>query len=287
MVAVHNDLPTNDFNALFHNLVHRDDSYLNIGDGRVLPMASATSFYDPVVPPGTAQLGVSFSAAHWLREDPAANVAGSFLIADATGRARAALTRQADTDWTNFLAMRASDLATGGLLFVQMIGSERPEGTGQRVTARKLLRAMYEVASAMSDAGRLRREALDRYAFPTYMRTEAEAVAPLDRQDSPVHGAFRVNLAHVDPVVNPYYEAYRKNGDRDEYAKGYIAFVRAFSESTIRRGLLAPGVAGGPVDAAADDFYAELERRTACDPEWSVFEDWTLTVALTRRDTGR
>ena len=286
-VAVHNDLPTNDFNALFQNLVHREDTYLNIAGGRVFPMASATSFYDPVVPPGTAQLGVSFSAAHWLREDPAASVTGSFLIADATGGARAALTRQADTDWTNFLAMRASDLAVGGVLFVQMIGSEGPAGIGQRVTAARLLRAMYDVASDMADAGRLRREALHRYVFPTYMRTVAEAVAPLDRQGSPVHGAFRVNVAQVDPVVNPYYEVYRKSGDRDEYAKRYIAFVRAFSESTIRRGLLTPGVVGGPVDATADDFYAELARRTARDPEWSVFEDWTLTVALTRQDIAR
>jgi len=287
VVAIHNDLPTNDFNALFRNLLNRADSYLRIPGGRVLPMASATSFYEPVVAPGIAQLGVSFSAAHWLREEPQATAANSFLIADATGEARDALARQADADWTRFLAMRASDLGPGGVLFLQMIGSLPADGEGQKVTARELIHAMYDIAEGMVDEGRLRQDALDHYVFPTYMRTADEARTPLDRRGSAVFGAFRIDVAQVDPVPNPYFETYLKTGDARAYAEHYVAFVRAFSESTIRKGLLGPGVIAGSLDAAVDDFYAELQRRTALDPEWSKFEDWTLTVALTRLDTPR
>ena len=284
LVAVHNDLPTNDFNALFRNLFQREDSYLRVPGGHVLPMASATSFYEPVVPSGGAQLGVSFSAAHWLREEPTARVADSFLISDATGQDRRALAEQADRDWSRFLAMRAADLAVGGVLFVQMIGSLPPDGHEQQVTARKLIRAMYDVAKGMVDDGRLRQEALDRYVFPTYMRTVAEATAPLDRPSSRLAPSLRIDVAQVDEVPNPYFEAYRETGDRQVYAEHYVAFVRAFSESTIRKGLLGPGIIGGSLDAVVDDFYADLQRRTALDPEWSRFEDWTLTVALTRLD---
>ncbi len=282
VVTVHNDLPTNDFNTLFRNLSHREDSYLRVPGGPVLPMASATSFYEPVVPSGRAQLGVSFSAAHWLREEPTARVPGSFLISDATGQDRKALAQQADRDWSRFLAMRASDLGAGGVLFVQMIGSLPPDGHEQKATARKLIRAMYDVAKAMVDDGRLRQEALDGYVFPTYMRTVAEATAPLDHPSSPLARSFHIDVAQVDAVPNPYFEAYRETGDEQIYAEHYVAFVRAFSESTIRNGLLAPGIIGGSIDAAVDDFYAELRRRTALDPEWSRFEDWTLIVALTR-----
>jgi len=285
VVTVHNDLPTNDFNALFRNLFQREDSYLRLPGGRVLPTASATSFYEPVVPSGRAQLGVSFSAAHWLREEPTARVSDSFLISDASGRDREALARQADDDWSRFLAMRASDLDAGGVLFVQMIGSLPPHGHEQKVTARTLIRAMYDVANGMVGDGRLRQEAVDDYVFPTYMRTVAEATAPLDRPSLPLSHMFRVDVAQVDEVPNPYFEAYRKTGDRQFYAEHYVAFVRAFSESTIRNGLLGPGTIDGLVDAAVDDFYAELQRRTALDPEWSRFEDWTLTVALTRLDS--
>ncbi|HEV2310593.1 MAG TPA: hypothetical protein VGU73_08725 [Acidimicrobiia bacterium] len=35
-------------------------------------------------------------------------------------------------------------------------------------------------------------------------------------------------------------------------------------------------------DEALDAFCDELRPRSALDPEWSMFEDWTLTVALTR-----
>jgi len=119
------------------------------------------------------------------------------------------------------------------------------------------------------------------------MRTADEARAPLDRRGSAVFGAFRIDVAQVDPVPNPYFETYLKTGDARAYAEHYVAFVRAFSESTIRKGLLGPGVIAGSLDAAVDDFYAELQRRTALDPEWSKFEDWTLTVALTRLDTPR
>jgi len=243
-------------------------------------MASATSFYEPVVPSGRAQLGVSFSAAHWLREEPTARAPDSFLISDATGQARKALAQQADRDWSRFLAMRGSDLVAGGVLYVQMIGSLPPDGHDQKVTARKLIRAMYDVAKGMVDDGRLRQEALGGYVFPTYMRTVAEATAPLDHP--PLAHSFRIDVAQVDEVPNPYFEAYRETGDEEIYAEHYVAFVRAFSESTIRNGLLAPGILGGSTDAAVDDFYAELQRRTARDPESSRFEDWTLTVALTR-----
>jgi len=254
VVTVHNDLPTNDFNALFRNLLDREDSYLRVPGGRVLPMAWATSFYEPVVVSGSAQLGVSFSAAHWLRKEPAATVPGSFLIADATGEAREVLARQADTDWTRFLAMRASDLAAGGVLFVQMIGSLPPDSHEQKVTARKFIRAMYDVANGMVGEGRLRQESLRHYVFPTYLRTVAEATAPLDRAGSPVVGSFSVDVAQVDEVPKPYFETYVKTGDGRAYAKDYVAFVRAFSESTIRKGLLAPAVLGGSLDAAVDDF---------------------------------
>ena len=281
VVTVHNDLPSNDFNGLFHNLVERDDSYLRVPGGPILPMASARSFYDPVVPAGTANVGVSFSAAHWYRDNPRAAVPNSICAVDGSGPPQTALAAQADEDWTRFLAMRAADLAPGGVLFVQMIGTAVDGDGRHQVTAARLLRAMHDTAAGLVDAGHLRREALERFVFPTYMRTVEEAAAPLERAGSPAAGRFRADRIAVSPIANPYLPIRHDHGD-EAYATAYVAFVRAFTESTLRRALFEPGATDESVDAMTDGFYADLQRRTAVDPHWSVFEDWTLTVALTR-----
>ena len=282
VVAIHNDLPTNDFNALFHNLVQRADSYLTVHSGPILPMASPRSFYETVVPRATANVGLSFSSAHWFRETPSSSVPGSICAMDASGPARVTLAKQADNDWTRFLEMRASDLTPGGILFVQMIGTQVDADGTRHVTAERLLRAMYEVAAGMVEQGQLRRDVLDGFVFPTYMRTAGEARAPLERPGSPVTAGFHANIVSVQPVPNPYLDELHKAGDEHDYAERYVAFVRAFTESTLRRALLEPGAVGQSVDTSADRFYTELRRRTAADPQWSVFEDWTLTIALTR-----
>jgi hypothetical protein len=41
-------------------------------------------------------------------------------------------------------------------------------------------------------------------------------------------------------------------------------------------------VTDGDVDGASDDYFARLTARFAADPERDRFEDWTLTVVLSR-----
>jgi hypothetical protein len=269
VAAVHNDLPTNNWNELFANLAARSDSYLALPGPPVLPLASAISFYEPAVPAGTAHLGVSFSAAHWLRTQPDVEVDG-FYFCEASGAARATLAAQADADWTTFLTARAADIAPGGRLLVQMIGTDGPD-----VTARKLMRAMTEVARAMVDARVLDGHAFERYLLPTYARTPDEARRPLERP-SALTDAFKVEVARTDPVPNPYLDQWHRDHDAAAYGRSYAAFVRGFTESSLRANLFGS-------DALLDDYFARLERRFAADPEADAFEDWTLTVALTRR----
>ena len=283
VAAVHNDLPTNDWNELFANLSSRPDSYLGLAGPPVVPLASAISFYEPAVPAGAAHLGVSFSAAHWLRTQPDVDVRDGFYFCDASGDARAALAAEADADWTTFLSARAADLARGGRLLVQMVGTDpQPPPAEPNVTARKLLRAMTEVAREMVDAGALERPAFERYLLPVYARTPEEARAPLERS-GPLADAFHVEVARTDPVSNPYLDQWHRDRDAAAYGRSYAAFVRGFTESSLRANLFEPGGRGADTGAQLDDYFARLERRFAAHPEADAFEDWTLTVVLTRR----
>jgi hypothetical protein len=285
IVAIHNDLPTNDWNQLFRNLAASPDSYLELAGPPVLPLASAVSFFLPAAPARSVHLGVSFSAAHWLREQPTVAVPKGFYFCEATGQARAALAQQADDDWTAFLTARAADLAAGGRLLVQMVGSAGApgeDGGEPEVTARKLLRAMAEVATGMANNKLVDRGAVRRYILPVYARTVNEARAPLVRADSPVHDAFTVIECRTDPVANPYYTKWLSDHDNAAYARAYAAFVRGFTESSLRDHLFGPGTTGTDVDAAVDEFFTRLTARFEADPERDRFDDWTLTVVLAR-----
>jgi hypothetical protein len=283
IVAIHNDLPTNDWNQLFRNLTTSPDSYLQLGGPPVLPLASAVSFFLPAAPAGSVRLGVSFSAAHWLREQPRVAVPNGFYFCEATGKARTALAEEADADWAAFLGARASDLAPGGRLLVQMVGSAPGDDGGEPdVTARKLLRAMTEVATGMANNGILDRGAVRRYVLPVYARTVDEARAPLARPDSPVHDAFSVIECRTDPVANPYFTKWLSDHDNAAYAHAYAAFVRGFTESSLREHLFVPGAKTTDIDSAVDEFFTRLTARFEADPERDRFDDWTLTVVLAR-----
>jgi len=272
--ALHNDVPTNDFNQLFVNLVATPGSYLEL-DPPVLPLASAASFFQTAAPAGSIRLGTSFSAAHWLSSQPEVVVPQGFYFSEAVGGARDALGRQAAQDWTTFLRARHAELAPGGRLLVQMVGTT----DAGEVTARRLLHAMAEVGEAMASEGIVDRAALDRYILPVYARTVVEAEHPL-HDDAALAAGFTIDEIRVDAVPNPYLEAWQNDGDNAAYAKNYAAFVRGFTESNLRLHLFA--ATGPDVDTLMDDYFARLEARFAADPVSDRFEDWTLTIVVAR-----
>jgi cyclopropane-fatty-acyl-phospholipid synthase len=282
IAVLHQDLPTNDWNELFRNLAEAPDSYLMLDGEAALPLVSAISFFEPAAPRGVVHLGLSSSAAHWLRRQPDVDVPEGFYFCEATGDARRALTYAADTDWRAFLAARAADLAPGGRLVVQMVGSE-PSSDGDHITARRLLQAMAAIAHDMVDAGALDGAAVDRYVLAVYARTADEARGPLD--ESPLRDQLELIECRTDPVANPYLTKWRDDHDARAYATSYAAFVRGFTESSLRAHLFEPGALGASADERLEEFFTRLTERFAADPERDAFEDWTLTVVVSRRPT--
>ena len=100
---------------------------------------------------------------------------------------------------------------------------------------------MAEVAADMAHDGILDPARSERYVLPVYARTVDEARAPLARADSPVHDAFTEIECRTDPVANPYFTKWLSDHDSAAYAASYAAFVRGFTESSLREHLFGPG----------------------------------------------
>jgi hypothetical protein len=143
--------------------------------------------------------------------------------------------------------------------------------------------AMSEVAQELVAEGKLDAAVCDRYILPVYARTAAEARAPLEGSSAPLRDQFEVLECRTDPVANPYLDQWRSDGDAAVYGRSYSAFVRAFTESSLRDHLFVPGARSGDANALLDEYFDRLAQRFATDPERDAFEDWTLTVALARR----
>jgi gibberellin A4 carboxyl methyltransferase len=274
--VVHNDLPTNDWNTLSRNLSGPDSYLAKYPQARAL--FAPRGFFEQVAPPASITLGTSGSAAHWLSRQPAGlDMPRSLYRSDAPASERAKILEQAATDWEAFLAARAEELQPGGVLLVQMLGSDGSTDPA-RVSAARLLKLMNECALQLVDAGEVPQDVYARYCFPVVPRTIEEATAP-------VTGALagKLELLHcgLTEIASPYQLALEKTGDVAAFAKSYTAFTRAFSESSLRDGLFKYGKASA--DALADRFYAAMEKALNACPRDYPFDDLTLAVMVRRR----
>jgi cyclopropane-fatty-acyl-phospholipid synthase len=280
VLAVHNDVLTSDFSQLFRN-VASPDGYLALAGGPVYVAAAAGSFFTQVVPSATVQLGMCSNASHWLREQPRLDTPDGMYLSDITGKAREALGAQAARDWVGFVGARAVELAPGGRLLVQGIGATTIDGREQ-VSASRLLRVMWQVATGLADDGQLDPEVLNGYVFPAYCRSVGEVTEPC-REGGPLAGELEVVSAAVDEVPSPYWERFERDGDAGAYAKAYVEFVRAFAESTMLEHLFEPGARGTAPEALCDQYFGRLEIATAADPAAGRYEAWVVRFVARRR----
>jgi hypothetical protein len=116
ITVVYTDQPRNDYNSLFqliHGLMPIPTYLDEFEDVHVL--ASATSFYRPILPAGTLDLGFSATAMHWLSRKPC-DLASHVHMVGATGAELAAFAEQGRRDWETILLQRTRELAAGGRL---------------------------------------------------------------------------------------------------------------------------------------------------------------------------
>jgi hypothetical protein len=277
--TVFSDLASNNFNQLFANL--EEARAAGAFPEGVYPAAVGGSFYGPLLPPGTVHFATTFNSLLWLDRLPAAITdfvayrrpqpprPGPAVAPEVT----AAFRRQAEGDLVRFLECRARELVPGGKLLLAS-----PGDTDEAHVGDGLYDVLNDACLDLVAAGRLEREEYERLTMPCYFRTVAEVLTPLERDDSPVRGAFRVERAQALEVPPPFVAEFRRGGDVAAYAGAYTGFLRAITEPVVRAALNPSAEEG----ALLDRLYERARARLLAEPERYLWRYLVVAALLTR-----
>jgi hypothetical protein len=279
--TIYSDLASNNFNQLFANL--EEARRTGLFPAGVYASAVGGSFYGPLLPPGTVHLATCFNAILWLDRLPVVPMPdcvayrrphpprpGMVVSPEAT----AAFTQQAEQDLVRFLECRARELVPGGKLLLAS-----PGDTDQARVGDGVVEVLNDACLDLVAAGRLKREEYERLTMPCYYRTLAELLAPLEREDSPVRGAFAVDRAEVLEVPTPFVVEFRRGGKVAAYAGAYTGFLRAISEPVVRAALDQPEREAMTVES----LYERIRDRLLAEPERYLWRYILVAALLTRR----
>jgi hypothetical protein len=278
--TTYSDLPSNNFNQLFANL--EEARQAGLFPAGVYPGAVGGSFYGPLLPPGTVHFATSFNSIQWLDQLPAVGLPDSIAYRrphpprpglSVSPQVGSAFRGQAEQDLVRFLECRARELVPGGKLLLAS-----PGDTDEVRVADGFADVLNDACLDLVAAGRLEREQYERLTMPVYFRTLAELIAPLERQNSSVRGAFTIDRAGAVEVPTPFVVEFRRSGDAAAYADAYTNFLRAISEPVVRAALNQPAREAATVDR----LYERVRARLLDDPVRYLWRYIVVAALLTR-----
>jgi len=259
IAMVYTDQPRNDFNALFA-IVQAPGRLDAISDLNVL--ASATSFYRRILPPGSLSLGFSATAMHWLSAKPC-DVSDHVQAVGASGPELAAFARQGRADWQAILLHRAAELGSGGrLVLVNFCRDEAGRYLGHTAGI-DMFDTFARLWRELVADGTIAEAEYREMTLPQYYKSVAEFAAPLTDPDDPVHRAgLRLEQLETRIVPCPFAADFARHGDAAAFARAYVPTLRSWTESTFHAALSAarPAVERRAIIDRYYDRYEALVR---------------------------
>lgn len=264
---VYTDQPRNDYNAIFQ-MVHGltgQSSYLDRFDN-VQVLASATSFYEPILPNGVLDLGFSATAMHWLSRKPC-DIPDHVQAVGASGESLVAFQAQAAQDWEAILLCRARELAAGGRLVMVNFGVDEEGRYLGNTGGVNMFDTFNEIWRGFVADGTVTEAEYEEMTLPQYYKTVDEFRAPLDDASSEVRKAgLSVEHCETRVVSCPYAADFQAHGDAARFAADYVPTLRSWSAATFRNGL-SPNRSDAERDRIIDAFYGTYEAMVREAPE--------------------
>ena len=264
------DLPSNDFSALFKNLLGfgslTSNTYLtDIED--VYVNACGIGFHKQLMPDASLDIGFSATAMHYISEKPCP-IGNHVHMVGASEETLAAYAEQARQNWNDLLVARAKELRPGGRLVMLNFGIDEEGRYLGNTGGVNMFNTFASIWKGMRDEDIISREEFINTSFPQYYRTVEEFCAPFKDNDSPVYQAgLRLVSAKTGVVGCPYRRAFDEAGSAmsaREFAESYVPTLRSWSEAVFLSGL----DEARPMEERhqiVDTFYQRYEDRVASD----------------------
>ncbi len=230
---VYADQPNNDFSALAkitHGLT-QFKTYLDEFD-RVYILQSGASFYIPVLPACTLDLGFSATAMHWLRGKPV-DITGHVHMVGATGDEQQAFEKQARRDWTEILLHRARELKPGGQLVLANFCRDDEGRYLGGTTGVNMFDTFNDIWQHFVDDKVITEKEYQSMTLPQYYNTVEEFCAPFQDANSAVSKAgLQMESIETAVVACPFAEDFKTHKDAKQFAEKYVPTIRSWNEST-------------------------------------------------------
>ena len=236
--VIYSDQPKNDYNTLFQIVYGLTDiqTYLTKTKG-VHVLASATSFYQQILPEATLDLGFSATAMHWLSRKPG-NISNHVQAVGAEGDELAAFAEQGRQDWENILLQRAKELRPGGRLVLVNFGKDEDGRYLGNTGGVHMFNTFRDLWQRLAAKGVIHDSEFVGMTLPQYYKSVAEFTQPLSDISSPVYQAgLRLEHWETRVVPCPFAVEFKQHGDAERFAREYIPTLRSWTESTFKSGL--------------------------------------------------
>ena len=276
----HNDLPTNDFNALLKNLGSSTHDYRQITDCQVFVQLLPSSFFQQVLPDQWVNLGFSMAAVHWLNRIPTSNYKNAVFLSDANEQAQADLLDQAEKDLQLFAKARTNEIKPGGLLFIVGLASKIGSSGRRDISTAELFVVVKKILTKLAADRLLSQEALDKFVFPVVPRTEEEFLKPF--MTGALSDDWHCLHCSIEEGIATDYAAYKKHRNTKRYAAEYTRFFRSFSQVTLLENLFARGARTINADELCNLFYARFCQAIETSPEEGVFRHTLSNIVMQR-----
>ncbi|KNA20936.1 hypothetical protein SOVF_048010 [Spinacia oleracea] len=227
-----NDLPSNDFNSLFKEMMNLDVLKKKDDDGVPLCflMGAPGSYYDRLFPNKSLHLVHANYSLHWLSKVPpriyddqrmSINKGNIYISETSPAKVGRIYRDQFEQDFTLFLKSRSKEVIANGCMLLTLRG--RPSSTNPLTWTTFEFKIFTKTLASLVSEGLIKEEKLDTFDFPCYCATKEQLESIAKKE-----GSFEVETSKTMVVdVAPEIE------DKWERAQVITKIIRAFSESLV------------------------------------------------------